>query len=157
MKKHSRILTVLTLVILSATACLHKRGGTGVTAWERVHTYNATLATANETLEQGAEAAVSANLVLPIQAAPLIGWTGQVATVHQQVTAILAKGSATPADIAAVKALVDQIKASLASLPPIAVGVKNPKSQQTFQHDIENVGALADALLTSLEAIGGSQ
>ena len=153
MRKRSRI-AILCIMSIMSTACIHKRGG-GVTPWERVHTYNALLATANETLEQGAEAAVSSNLLVPIQAAPLIGWTGQVAAVNQQITAILGRGSATAADVASIKALVDQIKLSLHAVPPIAIGVKNPKSQQTFQHDIDNVSSLADSVLTALEAVGG--
>lgn len=140
------------LVLALTTACIHKRGGTSVTPWERVHTYNAVLAQANNTLEQGAEAAVTANIMTPLQAAPLIDWTGQVALVHQQITSILAQGQATEANVASVKAMVDTIKRSLAALPPESLGLKNPKSQQIFQKDVENIGTLADALLISLQA-----
>jgi hypothetical protein len=144
----------LCLVLSASLGCIHKTGGT-VTPWERVHTYNATLAEANNTLERGAEAAVSANLLQPIQAAPIINMTGQVAVLHQQVTAILAQGQATAANVASVRAMVDQIKASLSALPASALGIKNPKSQQTFQADVTSIGTLADALLTALEAVGG--
>jgi len=120
-----------------------------------VHTYNAALAEANNAVEQGAEIVVSSNLLSAPQAAPLINMTGQVAMLHQQITSILAQGSATQANVAGVKSLVDAIKSSIAALPPAALGLKNPKSQQNFQQDVANIGTLADSLLTALEAVGG--
>lgn len=142
----------IAFVLFLTVACIHKTGGT-VTPWERVHTYNAALADSNSALEQGAEAAVSSNLLQPAQAAPIINMTGQVALLHQQITAILASGTASAANVASVKAVVDQIKASLQALPASALGIKNPKSQQTFQQDVSGIGTLADAILSALEAV----
>jgi hypothetical protein len=150
MKKKFAILPLLLCMV--ATACIHKSSG-AVTPWERVQTYNAAFATSNNTLEQGAEAVVASGLITPTQGAPIIGLTGQVATIHEQVTAILAKGTATTADIASVQALTDQIKAVILALPPSVLGIKNPKSQQTFQADVTSLSTLADAVLSSLKAV----
>lgn len=143
---------VSVLLALTLTACIHKQSGP-VTPWERVHTYNASFAEANNTLEQGLEAAVTANLLPAAQAAPIIGWTGQVAQLHQQVTAVLQQGTATTANVATVKALIDQMKASAMTLPPSALGIKNPRSQQTFQQDVSSIASLADAILSSMQAV----
>lgn len=153
MTRRQRSLIALVLPLLLTAACIHKQTGP-VTPWERVHTYNSSFALANGTLEQGLEAAVNSKLMTPQQAAPLIGWTGQVAQLHMQVTAILGQGSATTTNVAAVKALVDQIKASALALPPSALGIKNPNSQQLFQADVTSITALADAILASLQAAG---
>lgn len=45
-------------VLFGTVACIHKTGGS-ITPWERVHTYNAALAEANNVTEQGAEAIVT--------------------------------------------------------------------------------------------------
>jgi len=152
MRKTRSLALILCALTLTA-ACIHKTGG-AVTPWERVHTYNASLAETNNAIEKGAEIAVSTDLLQPAQAAPVIGWTGQVATLHLQVTAILQQGQATTANIAGVRSLIDQIKASIATLPPAALGIKNPKSQQTFEQDVQAIGTLADGILAALEAIG---
>ena len=146
---------LLFVVLLLTAACIHK-AGTAVTPWERVHTYNAALAEANNALERGAEAVVTSGLAPAAEMAPIINCSGQVALVHQQVTAILAQGQATSANVTAIQHMVGVIKGSIANLPPSALGLKNPKSQQAFQADVANVAALADALLAALQAVGGT-
>jgi hypothetical protein len=153
MKRKINVLPIVLVLLL--TACIHKTGGSSVTPWERVTTYNAALAQANNTVEGGAEAVASSGLATPAQVQPIIALTGQVAVLHQQVTTLLATGSATSANIASVKALVDQIKASIQAVPVSALGIKNPKSQQSFYADVNNIGTLADAVLSSLQAING--
>jgi hypothetical protein len=143
------------LCLLIATACIHKTGG-AVTPWEKVHTYNAALAEANNAIEKGAEAVATSGLASPKEMAPIINWTGQVAMLHQQITSILAQGQATQPNIASVKALVDVVKSSITTLPPSSLGLKNPKSQQLFQNDVANIGTLADSLLAALQAVGGT-
>jgi len=154
LKKHvAPVVCLLALAAIAFTAaCIHKTGG-AVTPWERVTTYNAALAEANYGVEQGAEACVSANLMTPVQAAPLINWTGQVAIVHQQITAILAQGQVTQANLASVTSLVQVITGSIAQLPAGALGIKNPKSQQTFQVDVQSIATLANSVLSALQAI----
>lgn len=155
--RHRRLSAGLVVaLLLSTVACLHKSGGTPVTPWERVHTYNAVFAETNNTVEKGAEAAVSSGLLVPQQAAPLIGWTGQVAALHQQVTTLLEKGTATDADIANVRSLLGQIKDSGTVLVNSgALGIKNPKSQQTFALDIQGIYSAGDAVLAALQQIKG--
>ena len=153
MKRRTNVLPVFLLLLLTA-ACIHKSGG-AVTPWERVTTYNAALAQANNTLEQGAEAISTSGLATPAQVAPLIGTTGTVATIHLQVTAILQQGTATAANIASIKALIDQMNASISAIPVTTLGIKNPKSQQSFAADLKSISTMADAVLASLEAIHG--
>jgi hypothetical protein len=145
---------ILFVVTVATTACIHKTGT--VTPWERVHTYNAALAEANNAVEKGAEAVVTSGLASPQEMAPIINMTGQTAMLHQQITSILAQGQASQANVASVKALVDTVKSSLQKLPASSLGIKNPKSQQLFQNDVANIGTLADAVLTSLQAVGGT-
>jgi hypothetical protein len=145
----------IALVLFLTVACIHKTGG-AVTPWEKVHTYNAALAEANNTAEQGAEAVVTSGFASPQQMAPIINWTGQVAMLHQQITSILAQGQATQPNVASVKALVDTVKNSMTALPPAALGLKNPKTARLFQDDVANIGTLADSLLAALQAVGGT-
>ena len=152
MKRSTQLYSLaLLLLTLTTAGCIHKTGG-AVTPWERVHTYNAALAEANNTVEKGAEAVVTSGFSTAQQMAPVINWTGQVAMLHQQITSILGQGQATQANIASVKALVDQVKASLQALPPTALGLKNPNSQRSFNDDVANIGLLADSILSSLQA-----
>lgn len=152
MKRLQKLAPVI-LFLAFIPACIHKTGSTAVTPWERVHTYNAALAEANNAIEQGAEAVALSNLATPAEVAPIINASGQVALVHQQITAILAQGQATQANIASVAALVDTIKASIQKIPPAALGLKNPKSQRVFQDDVNNIYTLLDAVLTALQAV----
>lgn len=150
-------LTGIFLILALSVACIHKTGG-AVTPWERVHTYNAALAEANNATERGAEAVVTSGLTSAQQMAPIINWTGQVAMLHQQITSILSQGSATQANIASVRALVNTIKQSASTIPPAALGFKNPNSQRAFEADVGNIGTLADSILSALQsAVGGGQ
>lgn len=152
MNSRRRNVLALAIVIALTTACIHKTGGT-VTPWERVMTYNASIAQSNNTVEQGCEAVVSSGLASATQIAPVISASGRIAAIHQQITAVLALGP-THANLASVQSLVDQIKASIQAIPPESLGIKNPRSQQTFQADVNSIGTLADALMSSLQAAG---
>jgi pyruvate/oxaloacetate carboxyltransferase len=153
--KRSRNLLALVVVLslMSTAACIHKTNQAAVTPWERVTTYNAALAQANNTAEQGAEAIVSSGLATPAQAAPIILATGRVAGLHLQVTAVLKQGTASQVNVASIKAMVDQIHASINAVPVVSLGIKNPKSQQSFAADLKSISTLADAVLASLEAV----
>jgi hypothetical protein len=150
-----RIALVVVAATLGTLGCIHKTGG-AVTPWEKVHTYNAALADANNAVEKGAEAVATSGLASPKEMAPIINWTGEVAMLHQQITSILAQGQATQPNIASVKALVDVVKGSITTLPPSSLGLKNPKSAQLFQNDVANISTLADSVLTALQAVGGT-
>lgn len=148
--------SALILCLALATGCIHK--ATPVTPWERVTTDNAVFSQIDNTVEQGAEAVSASGLLPPAEVVPVIAWTGQVATAHQQITAILAKGSTVDAsDYATIRNLLDQIKASGADLVNSgALGVKNPKSQQTIAADIQALINLASAILTDVSLLQGT-
>lgn len=144
-------------VLCLTTACIHKpAGSTPVTPWERVSTDNAILAQGNNSLERGAEAVVSSHLLTPAQAKPVIEFTGQIAAVHQQITAILEKGILVSgsADAAALDSLLAQIRTAGGILVNSgALGIKNPNTQQTFSQDVQLLVNLAQSVLADAHAI----
>lgn len=146
-------LSVLVLSLALCVGCIHK--ATPVTPWERATTDNALFAQIDNSVEQGAESVVSSGLVSAQTMAPVIGWTGQVATAHQQITAILAKGSSlSAADYTTIQALLSQIQASGNALVNSgSLSIKNPKSQQTISADITALITLGNALLSDLTAL----
>jgi len=149
-----QLLTILVLSLgLISGGCIHKASGP-ITPVERVTTDNAVFAQLNNSIEQGAEAVSVSGLLKPAQVAPVIAFTGQAATVHEQITAVLNKGtSVSAADYASVQALVAQIQSSAATLVSSgALGIKNPKSQQTISADIQSLSNLASLILSELSA-----
>jgi len=152
MKKVITIL-VLSLSMAATPACIHKASGP-VTPVERVTTDNAVFAQLNNSVEQGAEAVSISGLLTPAQVAPVIAFTGQVATVHEQITSILNKGTAvTASDYATVQALVAQLQSSASTLVASgSLGIKNPKTQQTIEADIQSLSNLASLILSELGA-----
>jgi len=149
-------ISLAVLLLLATVACIHKTGGT-VTPMERVTTDNALFAQINNSVEQGAEAVAASGLLTPQQVAPVIAWTGQVAQAHQQITAIMAKGDISAADLVSVQALVAQIQQSgLALVNSGTIGIKNPKSQQTISADVTAVTNLAETILAELTQIRGA-
>lgn len=147
-------LAVTLLVLASSVGCIHKTGG-AVTPMERITTDNALFAQINNEVEQGTEAVVTSGLLTPSQAAPVIGWTGQVAKIHEQITQILSAGSTVdPADYQTIQTLISQIQSSATALVNSGnLNIKNPKSQQTISADITAALNLAQALLTELQAL----
>lgn len=143
----------LFLILALTTACIHKTGGVA-TPMEKAVTYNAALADADNTVERGAEACALSGVLTSVQVEPIIEWTARVAIIHEQITLTLQQGGMTTANVASITALIDQLKNSVNTIQPQALGVKNPKSQQTFQADVANIFALADAVLNSLQAGG---
>lgn len=147
----------LVFVLCISTACIHKPAGTTpITAWERVTTDNALLAQANNSLERGTEAVVSSQLLTPQQGQPVIAFTGQIATVHNQVTAILSKSvlvSGSP-DATYLASLLAQIQSSGTALVNSgALGVTNPNTKQTIAQDIQLLVNLTQSLLSDAQAI----
>lgn len=144
---------LILLVLTMGAGCIHKPSGP-ITPVERVTTDNAVFAQLNNSVEQGTEAVSLSGLLKPTQAAPVIAFTGQVATVHEQITSILNKGTAvTASDYATVAALVDQLKSSGTTLLASgSLGIKNPKSQQTISADLQSLLNLADLILSELGA-----
>jgi hypothetical protein len=135
-------------------ACIHKSAG-AVTPWEKVTTYNAVLAQTNNSVEQGAELAAAQN-ILPVNGARLvITYTAQVAAVHLQITAALAKGSQlTISDTSTISQLLQQIQQSGTALVSTGlIGVKNPKSQQTIAADVTSIVSVAQSIVDLLPVL----
>ena len=149
--------TVVLAVMLLGVACVKKPSG-DASAWEKVSSYNASLAQVNQTVEQGAEALASSKVLKPAQVEPIIDLTGRVATVDQQITAVLSKGaSATPADFANLQQLLIQIQqASTTLVLSGSLGVKNPNSQQAISADITAIANLSQVILDLIPQLQAS-
>lgn len=140
---------VVICAVLMTVACLHKQSGT-ISPWERVMTNNAAFAQLNDDAEQGVELVQSSGFLSEAQARPILHFNAQVATAHKQVTAILAQGPAS--DLSQVSVLLNQIRDSGNELIATgAVGVKDPKTQQTIQADITSIIGLAQAIISDVQ------
>ncbi len=148
-------------VFLLTIACIHKTGNQPVSGWERVTTDNAIFAQINNSVEQGTEAVVRSGLLKPQDAVPVIDFTGQVAIIHQQLTAILDNGpNLSVSDLGTVNSLLVQVQILGQTLVQNgALGIKNPKTQQSIAADIQSLVTLAQTLLSEIQAarIGGSR
>ncbi|MGH9501668.1 MAG: hypothetical protein ACRD20_02325 [Terriglobales bacterium] len=150
------------LILALTTACIHKTGSTSITPWERVTTDNALFAQMNNSIEQGTEAVVFSGLLTPAEGAPVIGFTAQVAAIHQQITALLGNGpNLSAGNLGTIRTLIAQVESSGTVLVNSgALGIKNPKSQQSIATDIQSLTRLASDLLTDIQAAqsaGGAQ
>jgi len=155
--RRRRLLTVLALVVLLATiGCIRKTGG-AVTPWERVTTQNAILAQSIQTATQGVVAAQTSNLITVQQAKPVLDFMSQAATIQKQLSAILAQAPSA-SNIPAIENLVNQIGSSAQALVSSgALGVKNPKSQQTIGADVQAIVSSVNVILSSYQAATGGQ
>ena len=152
----SLLLTVV-MALAFSSACIHKASGP-VSAKERAATFNAVFAETDSTIEQGAEAAASSGLLTNAQAQPIIAFTGQAASLHKQVTAILGQATITAGDLASIQALLLEIKAQGdAAIASGAMGVKNPKSQAKFSDDLNSLYSAADAIISAIQQVAVSQ
>jgi len=155
MKKELLLPLVLTL---ATVGCIHKTSG-AVTPRERAVTFNAAFAQTNDAIEQGAELAVTTGLLTAMKAKPIIAFTEHVAELHKQITAILGQSVVTQANIDSIAVLLDKIKAEGdAAIASGALGIKNPRSQQSFVADLNSLYALADTVLDAIKQVkGGTQ
>lgn len=143
---------------LFSTACIHKAGGAAVTPWERVTTENAILAQLIQTSEQGVVAVQTSNLITAKQAEPVLAFESQAASIQQQINTILAVAP-TQSGVAQIQSLIGQIGiASQTLVNNGAVGIKNPKSQQTIGADIQAIVSSANLILAAYQsaAAGGN-
>lgn len=145
---------LVALLLLCSFGCIHK--STPVTPWERVTTENAILAQLIKTSEQGTEAVQTSGLITAQQAMPIIQFEGRAAEIQTQINSILAQ-SPTAANIPQIQALVTQIGASAKTLVDSgALGIKNPKSQQTIGADVQAIVGSANLILSAYQtAVGG--
>lgn len=153
--RRTKVLPVVLLLVVSL-GCIKKPVGGAVTPWERVTTENAVLAQLIDTATQGTIAAQTSALITVQQTEPILNFYSQAATIQQQITAILAVAP-TSANIPQIQALVTQIGNAAQSLVITgALGIKNPKSQQSIGSDVQAIVNSVNVILTSYqEAAGG--
>jgi hypothetical protein len=150
-----RISLVILLTVIS-TACIHKQSGP-VSAWERVNVNMAALAQINEDVAKGIIAAQQAAAITPQQAAPILNYQEVVAKDHTALENILAAGSAQAAGQSIqIQALLNEIKNQGTTLIQSGgLGIKNPKSQQTFAQDLQGIVNLASVVIADYQLAEG--
>lgn len=147
------IFPVLTLCVALA-GCIHKTGG-AVTPWERVTTQNEIFAQSLTTVAQGVVVAQQTNLITAQQAKPVLQFASQVASIQEDLNKILALAPSA-SNIPAIQALVNQVAVSAQGLLSSgALGVKNPKSQQTIGADVQAIVSSLNVILSSYQAATG--
>jgi len=149
----------LLVVLLTAltVACIHKTGG-HVSAWERVNVNMAALAQINNDVAKGLIAAEQSGLVNTHQAAPILNYQELVAKDHAAIENILATGSDQAANQSAtIQALLNEIQSQGTTLIQSGgMGIKNPKSQQTFTQDLQGIVSLTQTILEDFTLVKGN-
>ena len=150
-----QIIPIILLIVVNA-ACIHKSSG-AVTTWERVNVNLAALAQINNDVAKGIIAVQQAGGLTVQQAAPVLNYQQLVATDHMALENIFAAGSAQAGSQSAqIQALLDEIKNRGTTLIQSgAVGVKNPRSQQSFTQDLQGIVNLASSVLADYQLMGG--
>lgn len=148
---------ILILVVLATTvACIHKQSGP-VSAWERVNVNMAALAQINDEVAKGIMAVQQAGTISVQQAAPILGYQETVAKDHMAIENILSAGSTQAANQATqIQGLLNEIKnQGTALIQAGGLGVKNPKSQQSFTQDLQGIVNLAQIVLADYQLAEG--
>ena len=154
MKK--RLLPVILLTALTA-ACIHKTGGP-VSVWERVNVNMAALAQINNDVAKGLIAAEQSGLVSTQQAGPILNYQEIVAKDHAAIENILAAGSDPATNQSAkIQALLTEIQNQGTTLIQSGgLGIKNPKSKQTFTQDLQGILSLTETILEDFQLAKGN-
>jgi len=149
-----RVLVVLLTAI--SGGCIHKSSGP-VSAWERVNVNTAALAQINEDVAKRIIAVQQAGTITVQQAAPLLNYQEAVAKDHTALENIFASGSSQAASQSAqIQALLNEIKdQGTALIQSGGLGIKNPKSQQTFTQDLQGIINLAEVVLADYQLAEG--
>ncbi len=152
----NRVILVSLLSALSI-ACIHKQGGP-VSPWERVNVNLAALAQINNDVAKGMIAAQQAGVITVQQAAPILNYQEAVAKDHMALENILSGGSVQAANQSAqIQALLEEIKNQGTTLIQSGgLGVKNPKSQQTFTQDLQGIVNLAEVVWADFQLAKGN-
>jgi len=145
------LLTVITV------ACIHKQSGP-VSPWERVNVNMAGLAQINDAVAKGVIAVQQTGSMTVQQATPILNYQELVAKDHAAIENILASGLAQAASQAIqIQALLNEIKdQGSALIASGGLGIKNPKSQQTFTQDLQGIINLAGVILADYELAKGN-
>ena len=154
MKK--RLLLIILLTALTA-ACIHKTGGP-VSAWERVNVNMAALAQINNDVAKGIIAAEQSGLISTQQAAPILNYQEIVAKDHAAIENILATGADQATNQSTkIQTLLNEIQNQGTTLIQSGgLGVKNPKSQQTFTQDLQGIVNLTQTVLEDFQLAKGN-
>ncbi|HVO79961.1 MAG TPA: hypothetical protein VMT28_04485 [Terriglobales bacterium] len=149
-------ITLAILLTAIATACIHKQSGP-ISPWERVNVNLAALAQINADVAKGLIAVQQAGVVPAQQAAPILNYQEMVAKDHMAIENILAAGSTQAASQSAqIQALLNEIRnQGTALIQSGGLGVKNPKSQQTFTQDLQGIINLAEVVLADYQQVEG--
>jgi hypothetical protein len=147
---------LMVLAVLFTTACIHKQSGPA-SPWERVNVNMAALAQINNDVAKGMIAAQQSGAVSAQQAAPILNYQESVAKDHMAIENILSAGSTQAADRAMdIQAMLKEISAQgTALIQSGGMGIKNPKSQQTFTQDLQEIVNLASLVLDDYNSAKG--
>ena len=153
MKRRISLIVVLTMV---TAGCIHKQSGP-ISPWERVNVNMAALAQINEDVAKGLIAAQQAGAITVEQAAPILNYQEIVARDHTALENILAAGATEAAGQAIqIQALLNEIKdQGSALIQSGGLGIKNPKSQQTFTQDLQGIINLASVVMADYQLARG--
>lgn len=147
----------LIFILMSLTiACIHKQSGT-VSPWERVNVNMAALAQINDDVAKGVIGVQQAGTISAQQAAPILNYQELVAKDHAAIENILSAGSTQAGtQTTQIQALLNEIeKQGTALIQSGSLGIKNPKSQQTFAQDLQGIVNLASVILTDYQSAEG--
>jgi hypothetical protein len=148
---------VLIVVLMAATvACIHKQSGP-VSPWERVNVNMAALAQINDDVAKGIIGVQQAGTISAQQAAPILSYQELVAKDHAAIENILSAGSTQAGSQATqIQGLLSEIeKQGTTLIQAGGLGIKNPKSQQTFAQDLQGVINLAGVILADYQLAEG--
>ena len=153
MKRRISLIVVMTMI---TAGCIHKQSGP-ISPWERVNVNMAALAQINEDVAKGLIAVQQAGAITAQQAVPILNYQETVAKDHAALENILAAGSAQAAGQALqIQALLNEIKnQGTALIQSGGLGIKNPKSQQTFSQDLQGIINLASVVMADYELARG--
>ncbi len=148
---------LIIFVTAFTTTCIHKSSGP-VSAWERVNVNMAALAEINHDVAKGIITAQQTGLLTVQQAAPILSYQEIVAKDHAAIENILATGSSqATSHSAAIQALLEKIKRQGTTLIQSGgLGVKNPRSQQTFAQDLQAIVNLTETVLADFQLAKGN-
>lgn len=147
----------LIFILMSMTvACIHKQSGT-VSPWERVNVNMAALAQINDDVAKGVIGIQQGGTISVQQAAPILNYQELVAKDHAAIENILSAGSTQAGTQATqIQALLNEIeKQGTALIQSGGLGIKNPKSQQTFAQDLQGIVNLASVILADYQLAEG--
>jgi hypothetical protein len=147
----NRLISLIVLLAASV-ACIHKSSGP-VSPWERVNVNLAALAEINNEVAKGIIAVQPAGTITVPQASPILSYQETVAKDHMAIENILSAGSSQAASRSLqIEALLNEIKDQGSTLIESGgLGVKNPRSQQTFTQDLQAIVNLAGIVLADYQ------